>query len=110
MLGRVLFALVWLVIAAGLLLPLYPSDVAAPRSAAVDPVLPATGSRTAACEDCPVTDAGSTDCESDCRCGRLRPAALVAVEDLSGVRVILLIQAPAGAPSEEQPLPKLPAI
>jgi hypothetical protein len=111
MLGRVLFALVWLVIAAGFLLPLYPSDVAAPRSAAVDPVPSATGSRTAACEDCPVTDAGSADCEVDCRCGHLLPAALVAVDDSFGLSIILLIQRPpAGPSSERQPLPRLPAI
>ena len=112
MLGRVLFALVWLVIAAGVVFPLYPSDVTEPRRAAADAMLPAVGATTAACEDCPVMDAGRAECQPDCRCGDLLPAAFVAVEDSFGVSVVLLIQPPSATPpAERQPLlPRLPAI
>ena len=108
MLGRVLFAFVWLVIAAGLVLPLYPSEITEPRSAAVDTLLPAAGTRMAACEDCPVAEA---DCRPDCRCGDLLPATFVAVEDSFGLSVILLIQPPADlSPESQPPLPRVPAI
>jgi hypothetical protein len=111
MLGRVLFALVWVVIAAGLVLPLYPSGVEAPMSAAADPVLLAADAATAGCEDCPIGDDGSAD-QSDGPCAHLLPAVLVAVSDSSGLSVILVIRSqPSGLPFEWQTLPpKLPAI
>jgi hypothetical protein len=111
MLGRVLFALVWVVIAAGLVLPLYPSGVEAPMSAAADPVLLAADAATAACEDCPIADDGSAD-QSDGPCAHLLPAILVAVGDSSGLSVILVIRSqPSGLPFERQAVPpKLPAI
>ena len=111
MLARVLFALVWAVIAAGLVLPLYPSGVEAPRSAAADPVVLAADAATAGCEDCPIADDGSAD-ESDCPCARLLPAILVAVGDSSGLSVILVIRPqPSELPFEREALPpKLPAI
>lgn len=107
MLGRVLFAVVWLVIAAGLAVPLYPSDVGAGRSAARDPVLLAADSVTAACENCPIADDGS---QSHCPCGHVLRVAFVAVDD--DLSVILIIRPqPSELPSERQALrPKLPAI
>ena len=111
MLGRALFVLVWLVIAAGLVLPLYPSDVEPSRSAASDAVLPATGSRTAACEDCPIPDAGGADCRADCRCSHLLPAAFIVNDDRVSLRVVVVHPRPAGPLPARQPLPpKLPAI
>ena len=111
MLARVLFALVWAVIAAGLVLPLYPSGVEAPRSAAADPVVLAADAATAGCEDCPIADDGSAG-QSDCPCARLLPAILVAVGDSSGLSVILVIRPqPSELPFEREALPpKLPAI
>ena len=112
MLGRVLFALVCAVIAAGLVLPLYPSDVEPSRSAALDSMLPVDGSRTAACEECPVPDAGSADCQSDCQCSHLLPATFVAVDDWFSLSVIVVVHPrPAGPSFVRQPLPpRLPAI
>ncbi|MGH6902671.1 MAG: hypothetical protein ACREIR_08025 [Geminicoccaceae bacterium] len=111
MLGRVLFALVCVVIAAGLVLPLYPSGVEAPRSVAADPVLLAADAATSGCEDCPIADAGSAD-QPDGPCARLLPAILVAVGDSSGLSVILVIRSqPSELPFERQARPpKLPAI
>ena len=58
--GRVLFALVWLIIAAGAALPLYPGDVAtAVVTAASDPVQPVAASGAFGCEDYPVAETGA---------------------------------------------------
>jgi hypothetical protein len=111
MLGRVLFALVWAVIAAGLVLPLYPAGVEAPGPAAPDPVLLAADNATAGCEDCPIADDPGAD-RSDCPCAHLLPAMLVAVGDSSGLSIILVLRSqPTELRFELQvPPPKLPAI
>jgi hypothetical protein len=63
--GRVLFALVWLIIAAGLVLPLYPPDVAIPGPPAAAPALLAAHTTTPGCENhadgagCPSTRTAS---------------------------------------------------
>jgi hypothetical protein len=111
MLGRVLFALVWVVIAAGLALPLYPSGVEAPMSAVADPVLLPADAAMAGREDCPIAHDGSAD-RSDGPCAHLVPAIVVTVGDSSGLSVILVIRSqPSELPFERQALPpKLPAI
>jgi hypothetical protein len=109
MVERVLFALVWAVIGAGLILPLYPSGVEAPRSAAAAPVLLAADAATTGCEDCPIADDSA---DQSCPCARVRPAILVALGDPSGLSVILVIRPqPSELPFERRALPpKLPAI
>ena len=57
MLGRALFALVWLIIAAGLALPLYPPDVATPGPPAAGSALLAADTTVSGCEN-DVDDAG----------------------------------------------------
>jgi hypothetical protein len=92
MLGRALFALVCLVIAAGFALPLYPSGVGTPRPEA-DPVALASDSVVLACEDCPIpAEGGDTDCRSDCSCGQLVQATFVAVEDQFGLSVTVVVR------------------
>jgi hypothetical protein len=104
MLGRALFALVCLVIAAGIALPLYPSGVGTPRPGA-DPVVRASDSLIAACEDCPIpAERGDSDCPSE----QLVQATFVAVEDEFGLSVTVVIRP---QPSGRETLPaKLPAI
>jgi hypothetical protein len=110
MLGRVLFAVVCVVIAAGLALPLYPSDFGARRAKATDPVLLAADSATAACEGLVIGDDGRAACRPDCACGRVLLATFLAVDD--DLSVILVIRSqPSEVPSEHDGLPpKLPAI
>ena len=104
MLGRVLFAFVWLIIAAGLVLPLYPRDlVTAVVTAASDPVQPAAASDAFGCEDCPVAD-GDADCRSDCPCDQVLPAVFVPLEEAVGVTLATSVRPPAKLPA------KLPAI
>jgi hypothetical protein len=102
--GRVLFAFVWLIIAAGVALPLYPGDVAtAVVTAASDPVQPVAASGAFGCEDYPVAETG-TDSPADCPCDQLVPAVFVPLE--VGVDVTF---AASGRPSGKLPA-KLPAI
>jgi hypothetical protein len=102
MFGRVLFAFVWLIIAAGLVLPLYPRDlVTAVVSAASDPVQPAAASAAFGCENCPVADA---DCRSDCPCDQALPAVFVPLEEAVGVTLATSARLPGKVPA------KLPAI
>jgi hypothetical protein len=86
MLGRALFTLVWLIIAAGLMLPMYPVDVEpAPAS---DPMLHAAGFAVPGCQDCPDPGKGGADCEPACSCARVLPTAFVAAGE-SVVHVIV---------------------
>ena len=60
MTGRILFALVWAIIAAGVALPLFPRDLATSAVAVTtDPVQLAVGADAFGCEDCPVDDTGA---------------------------------------------------
>ena len=78
MTGRILFALVWAIIAAGVALPLFPRDLATSAVAVTtDPVQLAVGADAFGCEDCPVDDTGRTACPSDCPCGPAQPALFV---------------------------------
>jgi hypothetical protein len=103
MLGRVLFTFVWLIIAAGLVLPLYPGDeVISVVTAASNPVQPVAASEAFGCEDCPVAD--SADCRSDCPCDPLVPAVFVPLEDGTDMTLTGSARPPAKLPA------KLPAI
>ena len=108
MLGRVLFAFVWLIIAAGLVLPLYPRDVVTSVvTAANDPVQPVAGSDLFGCEDCPVADLRA-DCQSDCPCDPVLPAVFVPLEQ--GISVTVTVSAPPQTPERTKLPAKLPAI
>ena len=108
MLGRVLFVFVCLIIAAGLVLPLYPHPRDAVRSvvAASDPVQLVAASDAFGCPDCPVADR-SAECEADCRCDEVLPAAFVRLDQ--GARVTLAVSVPPQAEPARLPA-KLPAI
>ena len=104
MLGRVLFAFVWLIIAAGVALPLYPGDVVmAVVTAARDPVQPAAASGAFGCADCPVAE-DSAGCPSDCPCDQVLPAVFVPLEQGMGVTLSVSGRSRAKLPA------KLPAI
>ena len=104
MLGRVLFAFVWLIIAAGVALPLYPGDmVTSVVSAASDSVQPAAASGAFGCEDCPVPDAG-VDCRSNCPCDNVLPAVFVPLEQGTDVTFAVSGRLPSKLPA------RLPAI
>ena len=112
MFGRVLFALVWLIIAAGVALPLYPRDVPTSTVAvATDPVQLVAGTDVFGCEDCPISDAGRADCRSDCPCGETLPAVFVPLEEPVGLTIAVTVRSLPSRLPEPQPLPpKLPAI
>lgn len=108
MTGRVLFALVWLIIAAGVALPLYPRDIPELVAAAADPVQLVAGTDAFGCEDCVVPDAGPARCKSDCGCGEAVPALFVPLE--RPVRLIIGVTVrhdPAGRPVAPQLLPAI---
>ncbi|HEX6111747.1 MAG TPA: hypothetical protein VFZ10_05520 [Geminicoccaceae bacterium] len=110
MLGRVLFAFVWLIVAAGLVLPLYPHPRGVATSvvtAASDPVQTTAASRVFGCEDCPVAEGGA-DCRSDCPCDQVLPAVFVPLEE--GLSVTLAVSARAQTPEPAKLPAKLPAI
>jgi hypothetical protein len=103
MMGRALFALVCLIIAAGLLLPVYPGEVAAPRSAdARDIVIADTAARGAA-----AIASGSGTCEP------APPAVAAAPKDCVNLTVYLILRPlpKAGQAGDPQLLaPKLKTI
>jgi hypothetical protein len=112
MFGRVLFALVWLIIAAGVALPLYPRDVPTSRVAVTaDPVQLVAGTAAFGCEDCPVADAGRADCRADCPCGEALPAAFVPLEEPVSRTIAVTEQSlPSRLPGPQPLPPRLPAI
>ena len=106
MFGWVLYALVWLIIAAGLALPLYPGE--GPMStvaASADAVQLAAASVTFGCNDCPAPDGGRAECRDDCACDQALPAA-APLESPVGVTVAVTVRS---HPSARLPV-KLPAI
>jgi hypothetical protein len=104
MFGRVLFAFVWLIIAAGVALPLYPGDVVtAVVTAADSAVQPAAASQPFGCEDYPVAETGA-DCPTACPCDQVLPAVFVPLEEDMGVTLGVSGRTPAKLPA------KLPAI
>jgi hypothetical protein len=104
MLGHVLFAVVWLIIAAGVALPLYPGDVVtAVVPAASSRVEPVAASQAFGCEDFPVAETGA-DCPTACPCDQVLPAVFVPLEESMGVTLGVSGRTPAKLPA------KLPAI
>ena len=112
MFARVLFAFVWLIIAAGVALPLYPRD--APTSSvavAAGPVQLVAGADAFGCEDCPVADTGRADCWSDCPCGEALPAVFVPLEEPVSLTIAVTERSlPSRLPGPQPLRPKLPAI
>jgi hypothetical protein len=112
MFGLVLFAFVCLIIAAGVVLPLYPPEVGSASALVADPILPVAQPGATGCEDCAVPDLGGADCGSGCPCAQVLWAAAVSVEDALSLTVFVIVDPqPSRLPSgPEPPLPKLPAI
>ena len=113
MTARVLFALVWVIIAAGVALPLYPRDIPeAMVAAAGDPVQLVAGIDAFGCEDCVVPDAGQARCKSDCPCGKAVPAVFVPLKHQVRLAIgVILPTGPSSSPGAPQLLSsKLPAI
>jgi hypothetical protein len=114
MTGRILFALVWVIIVTGValpLFPLFPRDLAtATVAVTTDPVQLAAGTDAFGCEDCPVDDTGRADCPSDCPCGPAQPALFVPLEQPVSLAVRITVR-PFNPPAAPQLLPSiLPAI
>lgn len=113
MFGRVLLAVIALVITAGLALPLLPGRVEAPGHVALHAVESAAETVTARCGDCRLANGTSPICPSSaCRCGYVLTAAWAGPEASISIMLELLVwPLPGGLPSQPQPLPpKAPAI
>jgi hypothetical protein len=112
MFGRALFALVWLIIAAGVLLPIYPSETERPSFVAADRAVLTTDLTAAECRDCRVARDDRADCRFECPCDRVLPVTFVPVEEAFRLSVVLLIRPlPSGRSAKILLLPsKLPAI
>jgi hypothetical protein len=107
MLGRALFSLVCLIIAAGALLPVYPADVEAPGSASADPALLIADLVASECRNCAPADAKVVRCRVDCLCDRSLPTSSDTPEASLSLTVHLIV----GRASEQWWLAaKLPAI
>jgi hypothetical protein len=110
MFGRALFAFVCLIIAAGVVLPIYPLEVERASALVADPILPVAQPGATGCEDCVVPGLGGLDCRSGCPCAQVRAAA-VSVEGAFSLTVFMIIHPePSRLPSGPQPPSKLPAI
>jgi hypothetical protein len=103
MLGRILFALVSLIITAGVLLPVYPSDGEGRAIAAPDAALL-------------LADDGSSGCQArmpgHSSCGQVQPTVGPSRGTTFGLTVYLIVRPlPSSPSSENQPLPpERPAI
>jgi hypothetical protein len=108
MLGRVMFALVWLFIAAGVALPLYRPDVATPGAPAAASALLVADTMTSSCAN----HADGGDSRSTCPCGQALATASAAPEPCVSLTVYVIVRPlPSGPPSTPRPPPpKLPAI
>jgi hypothetical protein len=106
MFGRALFALVWLIIAAGVALPLYSRDVPGSTvAAATDSVQLAAGIDAFGCDECPVPDGG----RADCRCDGAQAAVFVPLGEPVGLTIAVVVRPQASEPPARLPA-KLPAI
>jgi hypothetical protein len=107
MLGRILFAIVCLIIATGLLLPIYPTEVAAPGVvAARDMVVAGTG--TAGCQAC-----GPAAARAGEVCHRPLPTAAHAAKGCLHLTVYVIVRRLPGEARAGEPQllpPKLPII
>jgi hypothetical protein len=109
MLGRALFTLVGLVIAAGLVLPFYPQTGQTPSAASAPAAVALLGAPDGfACQDCPVEGVDLATCRPDCACGDRLAATFVLVAD-QPVRLTLTVMVRV-LPAGTSPPPKLPAI
>jgi hypothetical protein len=109
MLGRALFTVVGLIIAAGLVLPFYPQTAQAPSATSVPEVATLWAAPDpVGCPDCPVEGTGPNSCRPDCGCGERLMAAFVMAAD-QPVRLILAVTVRV-LPGETSSLAKLPAI
>ncbi|HSA79495.1 MAG TPA: hypothetical protein VLE23_01650 [Geminicoccaceae bacterium] len=108
MVGRVLFALVLLIIAAGVALPLYPTDVPAPAPPAAATALLVADTVPSGC----VNDAKDAGCRSTCPCGQALATPSAAPETCICLAVYLVVRPASSGPSltPQPPPPKLPAI
>jgi hypothetical protein len=107
MFGRVLFAVVCLIIAASVVLPLYPPEVERASALVADQILPVAQPGATGCEDCAVPDLGG----SGCPCPQLRAAAASVEDALSLTGFMIVHPQPSRLRSGPQPPPpKLPAI
>jgi len=114
MLGRALFAFVWLIIAAGLLLPLYPAEVPVPGSASGEVAASladamAAGAMDAGCGPCPSAAAGGEGCRRSGGGLTGAPAALKACSRLTLHQVVQPLPADR-ATEPAAPLPRLPEV
>ena len=106
MAGRLLFAFVCLLIAAGVTLPLYPREPAPPTVAVrSDPVQLVAGSEAIGCEDCAV--AGRAECRPGCPCAGAVPAVFIPLEEPFGLT--MTVRRHAAEPPAKLPA-RLPAI
>jgi hypothetical protein len=113
MTGRILFALVWVMIAAGVALPLFPRDIPTSTVAVTTaPMQLAAGTDAFGCEDCPVDDTGRSHCPSDCPCGPAQPALFVPLEQQVSLTLRVTVRLePASPRATPRPLlSTLPAI
>ena len=110
MLGRGLFALVWLIIAAGLLLPLYPADVSAPGSAGGEVAAVLADVTEAGCAPCVPAAADGADCGPRTGGGvTAAPAALAACGRLT-IHLVVQPEPPDRILEPAAPLPRLPLV
>jgi hypothetical protein len=112
MLGRVLFTVVCLVIGTGLLLPIYPAEVAAPGRADAQGMLIAD-SAASGCRDCTPAASEEGRCLAGCVCGHALLGATAPARACLRLTVYLIVRPlpVSGRPSEPQLLPpKLPTI
>jgi hypothetical protein len=112
MLGRALFSLVCLIIAAGVLLPVYPAHVETRDSASADPAYLIADLVASECRECKTADARAADakivrCRVDCLCERSLPTSSDTPEASLSLTVHLIV----GRASEQWWLAsKLPSI
>jgi hypothetical protein len=108
MLGRVLFALVCLIIATGILLPIYPTEVEAPGVASARDMMAADTAVTG-CGDCKPTAASQRVLAV---CGHTRPIAAAPERACLHLTVYVLVRPLPlnGRPGFQLVLPKLPTI
>jgi hypothetical protein len=112
MTGRVLFTLVWVIIAAGMALPLFPREIPTSTVAVTtDPVQLVAGTDALGCEDCPIDDTGRSHCPSYCGCGDAQPAVFVPLEHQVSLTIRVTVRhEPSGPATPQLLLSILPAI
>jgi hypothetical protein len=109
MLGRALFTLVGLVIAAGLVLPFYPQTGQTPSAASAPEAMALLAAPDGfGCQDCPIEGGDPGTCRPECACGERLAATFVLVAD-QPVRLTLTVMVRV-LPAEPSPPSKLPAI